>query len=61
MMVTALVVLRLGVQWVIYASSAAILNEKDLKYFIPFLDLFLILFQLSIFISNTTSKPARWK
>jgi glycosyltransferase involved in cell wall biosynthesis len=61
MIVTALVVLRLGVQWVIYASSAAILNEKDLKYFIPFLDLFLILFQLSIFISNTTSKPARWK
>lgn len=61
MMVTALVILRLGVQWVIYGGSATVLNEKDLRFFIPFLDVFLILFQLSIFIKNLTSKPARWK
>ena len=61
MLVTALVLLRLGTQWVIYGNSATVLNEKDLKYFIPILDLFLILFQLSIFINNTTSKPASWK
>lgn len=60
-MVTALFILRLGVQWVIYGGSASVLNEKDLIYYIPFLDLFLILFQLSIFINNTTSKPASWK
>ena len=60
-MVTALVVLRVGVQWVIYGSSASVLNEKDLIYYIPFLDLFLILFQLSIFINNSISKPASWK
>ncbi len=61
MMVTALVILRLGVQWVIYGGSASVLNEKDLRYYIPFLDLFLILFQLAIFIKNSTSKPASWK
>ncbi|EDM45217.1 putative transmembrane glycosyltransferase [unidentified eubacterium SCB49] len=61
MMVTALVVLRLGVQWVIYGGSATVLKEKDLIYYIPILDLFLTLLQLSIFIKNATSKPASWK
>lgn len=61
MVVTALIVLRLGIQWVIYGGSATVLNEKNLSYYIPILDLFLILFQLSIFITNKTSKPASWK
>ncbi len=61
MMVTALVLLRIGVQWVMYGASATVLNEKDLIYFIPLLDLFLILFQLSIFIKNLIAKPVSWK
>ena len=60
-LVTALLVFRIAIQWIIYGSSASVLNEKDLIYFIPFLDIFLIIFQLSIFINNSTTKPTSWK
>jgi len=61
MLVTAILILRIGIQWVIYGGSASVLNEKNLIYYIPFLDLFLIVFQLVIFITNTVAKPANWK
>ena len=36
------------------------LNEKDLVLFAPFLELFLILVQLRIFITNLFKKPTKW-
>lgn len=37
------------------------LKEPQIAYFFPFLEIGLILFQLSIFISNLWSKPNHWK
>ena len=37
------------------------LKESQIVYFFPFLEIGLILFQLSIFISNLWSKPKHWK
>jgi hypothetical protein len=57
----ALVLMRLAVQMFIYGKAASKLKENDLIPFIPFLELFLILVQLSIFISNRKSKTVHWK
>lgn len=59
--VLALIVLRLTVLYTIYGVSAKKLRESDLIIFIPFLEFFLITFQLTIFISNLISKPNHWK
>ena len=48
-------------QFVIIGLSAKKLQEKQLIYFLPFLELFLVLFQFSIFIANSVSKPTHWK
>ena len=56
-----LVLIRLAVQIFIYGKAAFKLKENDLIPFIPFLELFLILVQLSIFISNRKSKTVHWK
>ena len=42
-----------------YASKK--LNETDLIALTPLLEIFLIFFQLSIFISNLISKPKNWR
>jgi glycosyltransferase involved in cell wall biosynthesis len=44
-----------------YGYSAKKLNEKDLIMISPFLEIFLIIFQLAIFINNIISKPNHWK
>ena len=36
-------------------------NEKNILYFLPFLELFIILFQIAIFMTNSISKPRHWK
>ncbi len=59
--VLSLIILRLGIQYFIYGLAAKKLNEKDLTPFIPFLEIFLVLFQLAIFMSNKISKPNHWK
>ncbi|MEQ6124223.1 glycosyltransferase [Pseudotenacibaculum sp. MALMAid0570] len=41
--------------------SSKKLNETQVSYFLPFLELFLVLFQITIFIANTISKPTHWK
>jgi len=58
---TALIICRLLFQWIIIGMSSNNLKEKDIIYVLPFLELFLLLVQLSIFISNSRSKPSRWK
>lgn len=57
----AIVFIRLVFQYVIIGKAAKKLKEQDLILFIPFYELFLIFTQLSIFISNSSEKNARWK
>lgn len=59
--VLALFIFKLTIQYTIYGISAKKLNESDLIIFIPFLEIFLITFQLAIFINNLISKPNHWK
>ncbi|MDC7995852.1 glycosyltransferase [Altibacter sp. HG106] len=57
----ALISLRIVAQYLVYGKAFQKLKEADLIPWIPFLEIFLVSFQLSIFISNTFSKPPRWK
>ncbi|MFB9054474.1 glycosyltransferase [Formosa undariae] len=59
--VVGLFALRILVQWIIIGKSAKKLNESDLVILIPFLEFFVILTQLGIFITNKTSKTRTWK
>jgi glycosyltransferase involved in cell wall biosynthesis len=52
---------RFAFQYVVVGMAASKLAEKDLIPFIPILELFLVFIQMSIFISNCTSKSIRWK
>jgi glycosyltransferase involved in cell wall biosynthesis len=58
---TGLIALRLLTQYLVYSKTLKKLDETGLLYLIPLLELFLICFQLSIFISNIFSKPKHWK
>ena len=59
--IVGLVVFRFIVQYLSVGFSAKKLNETDVLYLLPFLELFLIGFQLTIFIANLISKPKYWK
>lgn len=59
--VISLVTFRFLLLFVIIGYSAKKLNELDTILFLPFLELLLIIFQFSIFISNLISKPKYWK
>lgn len=48
-------------QYIIVGYSAKKLRETQVLYFLPFLEVFLLLFQFTIFIANTISKPTHWK
>ncbi|MDX1462970.1 MAG: glycosyltransferase [Marinirhabdus sp.] len=52
---------RIGAQYVSYAGAAKKLDEMKLIPLLPALELFLVCFQLSIFISNSNSNPRTWK
>ena len=56
-----LVVFRLLLQGVVVGKVALKLNERNLIIFLPFYEIFLVFLQMSIFISNSASKPTRWK
>lgn len=58
--VLALVIIRIITQIVIINASTKKFNEKDLLPWAPFLEIFLILTQLFIFIKNQFSKPTHW-
>jgi len=47
--------------YLVFGLSAKRLQEKKLLLFFPILDFSLLLFQFTIFISNTFSKPTHWK
>lgn len=58
--VLGIVLFRIGIVYLIIAKSAQKLSEKDLVIWTPFLEIFLILIQLFIFIKNLVSKPTHW-
>jgi len=53
--------LRYLFSWIAIGVSAYKLKEKDIIFLYPINELFLLIFQLSIFITNLISKPSRWK
>ena len=59
--VAALVFLRITLYYTIFSASAKKLGENDLILVLPFLEVFLIITQLAIFINNLISKPNHWK
>ncbi len=52
--------IRTGFQYLIFTFAAKKLHEKDLIIFTPFLELFLIVIQMCIFIKNLVQKPVDW-
>ena len=56
-----LIIFRFIIQFLVLNSATKKLNEKDLIFWFPFLELLLIMFQFSIFITNSSSKSSSWK
>ena len=59
--ILSLLILRFIIQYIVIGRSAKKLNEKDLLLVLPFLDFFLMIIQLTIFINNLIAKPNYWK
>tara|TARA_R110002124_G_scaffold241687_4_gene406916 strand:+ start:23704 stop:24804 length:1101 start_codon:yes stop_codon:yes gene_type:complete len=59
--ITPIVTIYFITFYLVFGVSAKKMKERKLVFFLPFLDVFLLLFQFSIFISNTFSKPTHWK
>lgn len=59
--VVGLIGLRFIIQLLCIGFTAKKLEETDLVFLAPVLELFLITTQLSIFIANKISKPKHWK
>ncbi len=57
----ALILFRVILYWFLFGKAFSKLDQKDLIYYFPILEIFLLLLQLSIFISNSSSKPIVWK
>jgi len=55
------IAIRYLAAWVTVGYSAERLQEKDLTYFYPIYEVFLVCAQMFIFISNLITKPTRWK
>jgi glycosyltransferase involved in cell wall biosynthesis len=50
-----------SVQYIVIGFAAKKFKEAQLIYFLPFLEISLLLFQFSIFSKNMISKPTHWK
>ncbi|MFG6686382.1 glycosyltransferase [Mariniflexile sp. HNIBRBA6329] len=59
--VVGLILTKLILQYTIFGMSAKKLGEQDLVVLFPFLEVFLVITQLTIFINNLISKPNHWK
>jgi glycosyltransferase involved in cell wall biosynthesis len=59
--VVALIIFRFLYQFIIVGYAAKELNETDTIFMLPLLELFLIVSQLYIFMTNLISKPTLWK
>ena len=59
--VLSLIGFRYLFTWISLGFAAGKLNEKDVMYWFPFIEIALIFIQLNVFITNTFSKPVHWK
>ncbi|MGB1041807.1 MAG: glycosyltransferase [Tenacibaculum sp.] len=59
--ITPFILLYYTTLYIIFGKAASKFQEKQVLYFLPFLELSLISLQIVIFISNTISKPKPWK
>lgn len=59
--VMGLILIKLILQYTMFGMSAKKLGEQDLIIMLPFLEVFLIITQLTIFMNNLISKPNHWK
>lgn len=59
--VLAIIALRFMIQLLCFGFTAKKLDDANLIFFAPFLELFLVSTQLSIFIANLISTPKHWK
>ncbi|GAA4886187.1 glycosyltransferase [Flaviramulus aquimarinus] len=59
--ILSLFLFRIILQYIILGLSSKKLNESDLLIYLPFLEIFLVIAQLTIFINNLISKPNHWK
>lgn len=57
----AIIIFRFLLQYLFIGKGSKLLKEENLLPYLPLLELFLVFFQLSIFISNKVAKPKRWK
>ena len=60
-LVLLLIGIRITIQLLTISLSAKKLDSNDLTFLAPFLEIFLIIFQLVIFSANLISKPNHWK
>lgn len=59
--VLGLIAFRYLFTWITLGFSAGKLKEKDVMYWFPIIEIFLIFTQLNVFFSNIFSKPVHWK
>lgn len=59
--VASIVGFRYLFSWISLGYAAAKLKEKDVMYWFPIMELFLIFTQLNVFVTNLFSKPVHWK
>ena len=59
--ITSILTLYIITLVIVLGISTQKLKERNLLLFFPVLDILLLLFQFTIFISNTFSKPTHWK
>lgn len=59
--VASLIGFRYLFTWISLGFAAGKLREKDVIYWYPFIELFLIVTQLNVFFTNIFSKPVHWK
>ncbi len=60
-LVLALFLFRISIQLIIFGISAKKLNQSDIVIFLPILEVFLLLVQITIFISQLTATRNHWK
>lgn len=59
--VLSAIVFRYLVSWISLGFSASKLDEKDVIYWYPVLEIILIFTQINVFFRNLFSKPVTWK
>ena len=59
--IVSLITFRYLFTWISLGFGAGKLNEKDVMFWFPIIEIVLIFTQLNIFVTNLFSKPVHWK